>query len=207
MKRIAAAVLVFAVTAGPALAQGPPPASLRGFAGVSFMSEAGGTFGVGVGVRLGTHLEAIGEIGRLTNMLPHQIQRDLDEAARLMRPFYGDGLSIDGKAPALYGFGGVRVNQQTGSRLTLFAEAGAGVARGTSDITAFAGQRDVSADVTAALRIKHSDTRPLLALGGGVLIPVTRTVGVDLGYRYMRIFTDDPRINTGTMSAALRWAF
>ena len=47
----------------------------------------------------------------------------------------------------------------------------------------------------------------LLAVGGGVSVPLSAHLALDLGYRYMRIFTDDPRINTGTMSAGIRWGF
>ena len=207
MKQILTVLILLTAGASPVLAQTAPSASLRGFAGVSFMSETGGALGGGLGVRLGDHFEVIGEFGRLTNMLPRQIQRDLDEAARTMRPFYGDGLTIDGRAPAVYGFGGVRASRRAGTRLTLFADAGAGMARGTSDIRAHAGGRDVSADVRSALRIKEAETRALIALGGGVVVPLRDRLGLELGYRYMRVFTDDPRINTGTMSAAVRWGF
>jgi opacity protein-like surface antigen len=207
MKQILAVLVLLAAGASPVVAQTAPSASLRGFAGVSFMSETGGTLGGGIGVRLSDHFEVIGEFGRLTNMLPRQIQRDLDEAARTMRPFFGDGLTIDGRAPAVYGFGGMRASRRAGTRLTLFADAGAGMARGTSDIRAHAGGRDVSADVRSALRIKDAETRALIALGGGVVLPLRDRLGLELGYRYMRVFTDDPRINTGTMSAAVRWGF
>jgi opacity protein-like surface antigen len=205
MKQILAVLVLLTAGASPALAQNAPSASLRGFGGVSFMSETGGAFGGGIGLRVSNRFEVFGEIGRLTNMLPRQIQRDLDEAARAMRPFYADGLTIDGRAPAVYGFGGLRASRHAGMRLTLFADAGAGMARGTSDIRARAGGRDVSASVRSALRIKDAETRALIALGGGVVLPLTERAGLELGYRYMRVFTDDPRINTGTMSAAFRW--
>jgi opacity protein-like surface antigen len=207
MKRITMTVLLLAATAGPALAQAPHPVTLRGFGGVSFMSETGGTFGAGLGVRLGAHLEAIGEVGRLTNMLPRQIQRDIDRATLQMRPTFGPQLSIDLSAPAVYTFAGLRTTWSAGSRLALFVDGGGGVAHGTSDIDAHVGSNDVSSSVRAALRIKHSETRGLVTVGGGVLVPLTDRLGLDLGYRYMRIFTDDPRVDTGTMSAAVRWGF
>lgn len=206
MKAITITVLLLAATAAPAVAQVAHPVTIRGFGGVSFMSETGGIFGAGLGVRLGRHLEAIGEVGRLTNILPRQIQRELDQAARLMQPTYGP-LSIDASAPAVYTFGGLRTTWTAHTRVAFFVDGGGGVAHGTSAIEARAGSTDVSSSVRAALRIKHSETRGLVTVGGGVFVPLTGRLGLDLGYRYMRIFTEDPRIDTGTMSAAVRWGF
>jgi opacity protein-like surface antigen len=57
------------------------------------------------------------------------------------------------------------------------------------------------------LRLKESVTEPLLAIGGGVSIPLGQRFTADVGYRYLRIFTEDPRINTGTMTAGFGWMF
>ena len=135
MKAITMTVVLLAATAAPALAQVAHPVTVRGFGGVSFMSETGGIFGAGLGVRLGRHLEAIGEVGRLTNILPRRIQRELDQAARLMQPTYGP-LSIDARAPALYTFGGLRTTWTANTRIAFFVDGGGGVAHGTSEIEA-----------------------------------------------------------------------
>jgi opacity protein-like surface antigen len=207
MKRVIAALVMAGATTAPAFGQSTSPGFIRGFGGVTFMSETGGVFGVGVGVRLTSHLHAIGDVGRLTNMLPDSIQRDLDGAARMMGVFYGVPLSIDGRAPGVYAFGGLRASHAIGRRTTVYAEGGVGGARGTSDIRASAGGTDVSHEVTAALGIKHSDSQPLVAIGAGVSVPVSGRLALDLGYRFMRIFTEDPRIDTGSMSVGLRWGF
>ena len=39
-------------------------------------------------------------------------------------------------------------------------------------------------------------TRLLVVAGGGINIAATRRVGFDVGYRYHRIFADDPSITT-----------
>ena len=135
MKAITITVLLLAATTAPAVAQVAHPVTIRGFGGVSFMSETGGIFGAGLGVRLGRHLEAIGEVGRLTNILPRQIQRELDQAARLMQPTYGP-LSIDASAPAVYTFGGLRTTWTAHTRVAFFVDGGGGVAHGTSAIEA-----------------------------------------------------------------------
>jgi hypothetical protein len=207
MRRIFAALAALTVSASPVLAQSASPAFVRGSGGVTFMSEPGALFSGTVGVRLTPSLHVIGDVGRLTNILPRTIQHDLDVAARMMGPAYGASLTIDGRAPGLYALGGIRVSRAMRQRAVLFIEAGGGLARGTSRITARASGRDVSREVTAALHIKHSERRGAAAIGGGVAMPLTRRLGLDLGYRYLRIFTDDPRINTGAMTAGLRLGF
>jgi opacity protein-like surface antigen len=192
--------------AAPAAAQDAPRGSLRAFAGVTFMSETSSTFGAGAGFRLTDHVEVLGDLGRLTNILPHDLQRDLDDAARAFGTFFGGPLVIDGKAPGGYGLGAVRIGATTGRRLRLYGEAGAGVAHGKSDIDARVGTVNVSREVVRALRIKESETAPLMVLGGGATVPLTDRLGVDVGYRFMRMFFDDDvRINTASMSAGIRW--
>lgn len=207
MVRTVAILVVLVGTAGPAFAQSTPAAFVRGFGGLTFMSEPAQVFGAGVGFRIHPNVDVIGELGRLTNVLPRELQRDLDDAAHAIGTLYGGPLAIDGKAPGVYGFGGLRVGRRIPSRATVFAEVGAGIARGTSDISARAGTTDVSRQVVAALGIDDSETRGLVAVGGGVAIPLTGHLAVDFSYRYMRIFTDDPRINTATMALGLRWGF
>ena len=207
MTRTIAVILLLGTTAMPALAQSPSPMFVRGFGGVSFMSETGGVFGATLGVRVTRTLDIIGDVGRLTNMLPRTIQRDLDDAARAMGTFYGAPLTIEARAPGLYALGGLRASRTTANRIKLFIEGGGGVARGTSDISARAGSADVSREVRSALRIKSSERRALVMVGAGAGIPLTGHLTLDLGYRFMRVFTDDPRINTGTMTAGFNWGF
>lgn len=209
MKRTIGALLVLsvAVSAPPVVAQEVPRGSLRAFGGVTFMSETATVFGGGIGFRLTDHLEVVGDAGRLTNILPHDLQRDLDGAARAIGVAFGAPLTIDGKAPGAYGLGAVRLGAFAGQGLHIYAEAGGGVATGHSDITAHAGRTDVSNEVVRALGIKDSETAPLLVLGGGATVPLGPRLGLDVGYRYMRIFTDEPRINTASLAAGIRWLF
>ena len=205
MKPLITSALFVILAAAPALAQ--PVGFVRGFGGVTFLSEPGALFGATVGIRLTSSIHAIGDIGRVSNILPRKIQRDLDATASQFGNFFGAPLTIDLDAPGLYGFGGLRVSHAVGPRMSVYGEGGGGVARGTSDITARAGSADVSQQVSAMLRIKHSETQPLLAVGGGMSIPLGDRFTTDVGYRLLRIFTDDPRINTGTMTVGFGWSF
>lgn len=207
MKRTLGALLALFVSATPVAAQGVPRGSLRAFGGVTFMSETATVFGAGLGFRLTDHLELVGDAGRLTNILPHDLQRDLDDAARAFGGAFGGTLAIDGKAPGVYGLGAVRVGAFARRGAHVYAEAGGGVAAGRSDITAYAGRTNVSREVVRTLGIRRSETAPLLVLGGGATVPIAARLGLDLGYRYMRIYTDEPRIDTASMSAGIRWLF
>jgi hypothetical protein len=188
-----------------ALAQ--PAGFVRGFGGVSFLTEPGAAFGATLGLRINDGIDIVGDFGRLTNILPRRIQRDLDAAAQQFGSFFGAPVSIDLKAPGLYAFGGLRVTRAAGAHMRVYLEGGGGVARGTSRIEARAGAVDVSDEVIAILRLKPSETRPLVALGVGVSVPIATRVTADVGYRFLRILTDDPRINTGTMTAGVAWGF
>jgi hypothetical protein len=180
--------------------------NVRGFGGMTFMSETAGIIGMSVGVQVHPRVEIFAEGGRLTNVLPHHLQRDLDEAARDFGTYFGGPLRIDGRAPAVYTFGAVRVSHQASPRARLYVDAGAGAARGWSDIRAFSGTVNVSAAVVSAIGIKKSEDAGLLTFGGGMIVTVTDRLGMELGYRFLRIFTD-PRISTANMSAGLRWGF
>jgi opacity protein-like surface antigen len=207
MRYTLAAMLALSLAPSPLFAQEPPGVFLRGYGGVTFMSETATVFGGGVGFRLNDHVEILGELGAFTNVLPHSLQRDLDDAARTIGTLFGGPLVIDGKAPGAYGVGLVRVGGMAAPRLRLYVEAGGGTAYGESDITATVGRIDVSTPVVSALGIKESETAPVLVLGGGVTLPVADRVGLDIGYRFMRLFTDEPRINTANLSVGLRFGF
>ena len=51
------------------------------------------------------------------------------------------------------------------------------------------------------------ETKALATIGGGLQLAITQKMGVEMGFRYMRIFTDNPAINTGTVYGALRFGF
>jgi hypothetical protein len=207
MKQFISAALILAAAVVPASAQTAPAGFVRGFGGVSFLSETGGIFGVSIGAHVNRSIDLFGDIGGITNMLPRKIQRDVDDAARQIGNAYGAPLTIDLKAPGLYGLGGIRFSHTTAQRLKLFVEAGGGVARGTSDVFAVAGNANVSDQVSAVLNLKDEVTEPLVMVGGGIGVPLGSRLTLDLGYRFMRIYTADPRIDTASMTAGLNWTF
>jgi opacity protein-like surface antigen len=50
-------------------------------------------------------------------------------------------------------------------------------------------------------------TKFLVALGGGVTVRPSRSLAVDLGFRYTRIATEDPVINSSMAYGAVKVGF
>lgn len=205
------AVLMFAV---PALGQPGGSEMPRGFVGGlagATMGDAptSGVFAAQGGVRLKGGLFAIGEFGQMQNLLPQQFQTELDVIARIVELTGGGALTLDGRLTALYGLGGVRVMWPMG-RWSPFAEGGAGVTRLRISVDASGSNDALAASIEEELRQNNPDTtatQPLLAVGGGINIRASSRWSLDGGYRYYRIFTDDPSINVNSVYGALKFHF
>lgn len=148
--------------------------AVTGFGGIS-PSDASASrtgFGGNVSFDLTPNIQAIGEVGRIGDVLPSTTSRIL-----ALTPF-------DLHVSAFYGEGGVRFLASPGAGVTPYAEATAGVARLT---TGFSGSGStINAIVGSALTF-FDRTQPMAGIGGGVLLrggPVL----VDLGYRYKQVF-------------------
>lgn len=208
---VPALVVAFNVLAVSSAAAQPTPESrgfVRALGGMTFVTEPGALIAAGGGVRLNAHIALIGEVGRLSNVLPKSLQQDLDEVAPLLGSQFGRPLVIDGRARATYGIAGVRVTGR-GSRVLPFVEAMAGRARGTSVIYASVSGTDVTSGVERALGMPRSETHAMYTLGAGLAIKAGRQVVFEAGYRYARIQlgADDPKINTSVIHGGIRFGF
>jgi hypothetical protein len=175
-----------------------------GLGGLTFGTVTSGAVGGQVGFKIAPNLFVIGEVGRMRNVMPKEISDDLDDFVDLLELELGVPISFDVSLPATYGFGGVRW-MAPGRRVSPFVEAGVG-----------AGHISLSVDKAAVLGIDVSDeiddelgedanaTKFLIALGGGVSASLSRTVWLDLGFRYTRIATEDPSINSSMVYAAVK---
>jgi hypothetical protein len=143
------------------------------------------------------------DIGRMQNVMPRKIKDDLDAAATLITIFYGVPVTIDVKIPAFYAAGGLRYNVPTTGRLRPFINGDVGVGHISADITSTVAGIDISRDVEEAADLGTAN-KFLLGLGGGATLGLTDAVGLDIGYRFNRIFTDDPAINASALYAAIR---
>lgn len=93
----------------------------------------------------------------------------------------------------------------------LFLEGG-GAAQVKARLTALIrGSETLQGDISDLVSVPFTESSPqtkaLATFGGGLMLTITQKMGVEMGYRYIRIFTDNPAINTGTIYGALRFGF
>lgn len=175
--RIALLLVALSVLPIPAFAQGNQ-SFIQGFGGLrletapSLTPTVGGTVGVG----LTPHIQVIGEVGHIDDVLPSTI-----ETLMTVSP-------VTVRRSALYGEGGVRLNTGTVGHLGLYGETLFGAARLNTSVSGLGSART---DALANLALRFVNTTSNVgALGTGVILqggPVVATIG----YRYTRFFSDN----------------
>jgi hypothetical protein len=178
MRRISLVAIILTglgAVSSPASAQ-EPGRFVQGFGGLRLGSVASTDLAVGglFGGSLTPNIQAVGEVGRISNVLPSTIDTLLTFSP------IGVGLS------SWYGQGGVRFTSAP-SGIRPYAETSAGFARLHTDIAGLSGNRSLLAN--AALRFLDR-TYPMATVGGGATFEAGRFVA-DVGYRYRRIFSND----------------
>ncbi len=173
----AAIALACLLVPSKALAQG----SVDAFGGLSLngITTFGDTsrpvdFGGRVAIDLTPGVQAIGEVGRIGNIMP------TSEAILL------SFTPIDLTVPAFYGEAGVRLFASPYGVVSPYVEATAGVARLGFNI---GGLNPIASTATRAALSFIDRTDPIAGGGGGVMVRGGHVV-LDLGYRYKRVFAD-----------------
>ena len=172
---------LFALSLVPATAGAQDrTASVVPFGGTSLNSFATSAskidFGVNVGKELTPNIQAIGEFGRVGDMLPSL-------SAGLLSAF----TPYDVRVSAFYGEGGVRLLAAPNSGVNPYVEATAGIARLTPHVSGFGS----SADAIGSLGLNFlRTTDPILGVGGGLLLRGGPVVA-DVGYRYKQVVGSD----------------
>jgi hypothetical protein len=198
--------LIFAAGTSVPAAHAQEGAFVGGVAGITFASETSSVFAAQAGGRVARQLFVFGEFGRMQNVLPDDAQDDLDEAVEFLEDQLGTTVSLDVRVPAFYGLGGIRWSPA--DRIAPFLEAGVGFARLNIDLTAEIAGVDISDEVEDQLDSEDLEvTEFLLALGGGLNARLTDRVRLDIGYRYNRVFTDDPTVTANMVYAAVKFWF
>ena len=172
---------------------------VRGLGGVTFgTAENDAVFGGSVGVNVGRVVQIVGEAGRFQNVLSEDAQDDLNDLAGFLSSQIGARVSLDVTVPAFYVTGGARLIAPAGARVRPFVEGGVGIARLTFNVDASVAGIDISDEVKReAVGDEDNETDFLLTFGGGLLIPLGSSLGVEAGYRYGRIFTGDDGGDSG----------
>jgi hypothetical protein len=175
--RLAFLLVALSVLPIPAFAQANQ-SFVQGFGGLrladapSLTPTAGGTVGIG----LTPHIQVIGEVGHISDVLPSMIETLMTVSPVTIR------------RSALYGEGGVRLNTGPAGHLGVYGETLFGAARLNTTVSGLGSAR-TDAIANLALRFVNT-TSEVGALGTGVILqggPVVATIG----YRYTRFFSDN----------------
>jgi opacity protein-like surface antigen len=182
---IAAIVVLLVATSSHAQDKG----YVQGVGGLTFQSEVSGLFGGEFGVNITRDVQIYGQVGRMINILPKSIQDDLDDAAQSLTVLTGDRWQFDGKIPATYFGGGVKLLIPTGARVRPFVIAGVGAATLKASIKEI-DLGEILDDLIDEGFIDEEDVRGTefaFEFGGGLSIPVGVRMQIEGGYRLMRI--------------------
>jgi opacity protein-like surface antigen len=197
-----------------ALAQVAPPekAFVRPLVGATLGAGPGALFGATFGMKAGPKLQITGELGGMTNILPPSVADDVDVAAAIVADSKGGKHSSSASARATYGLVGIRRALREVSGAMTFVEFGVGAATVRSTVSAQirgseALQGDISNLVSTPFTAATPTTNAMFSVGGGIILGVTRTTAVEVGYRYARIFTDNPAINMSNIVGGFRFGF
>jgi opacity protein-like surface antigen len=212
MKLPVAAISLVLVLAAPIPAGAQDRGFVRALGGATMGTESGAVVGGTVGVRINPKTQIFGEVGRLQNVLPSSVLDEVEIASALAANTRAGKASSTASAKATYGLVGVRMNVQKVGDAQLFVEGGGGAAQVKSRLEALIRgsetlQGDISNLVSVPFTASSPETKALATIGGGLTLAITQKVGVEMGYRYIRIFTDHPAINAGSVYGALRFGF
>ena len=170
-----AAILFATLFVTSAASAQEPRASIEGFGGLGLGSftTPNTNFGGVITGSLTPNIQLLGEVGRLSNVLPSTTQMLF-------------GLSPAGlSASAFYAEGGIRLTGGS-SGLRPYAEASAGIARLQPHVTGFNGFPGALTNAGLAFLNR---TAPIGTVGAGVTLHAGNVMA-DIGYRHHRVFSD-----------------
>jgi opacity protein-like surface antigen len=196
MRRTVLIMSLFLVAAANAYAQPADRGYVQAIGGLTFGTEGSNIFGGGVGISLGRHVQVVLDGGRMNDIVPSSLRRELDAGARELEDEFGVPVTIRLRAPATYFTGGVRLLAPGPGRVTPFVTFSAGSARIDPRLSIAVQGVNVPVteeELTEAGIVSGANT--LVGIGGGFEIAVSRRLGLELGYQYNRIFIEEPSVN------------
>jgi opacity protein-like surface antigen len=116
-------------------------------------------------------------------------------------------VTFTAKQPVTFGGAGLRYRIPTEGRVHPYVLAGGGVANVNNNVAFQLGGVDatgtISQYVSLGTDLSGSATKPMVTLGGGVVVPVHGNIVFDLQYRFGRIFDGDSSIDLSRAGAGL----
>jgi opacity protein-like surface antigen len=213
VRLLGAGLAVVLALPAAALAQAAPPSFvIVPHVGATAGSGAGASFAGTVGFKAGPKMLITGEFGQLVNIMPSSVNEQVEVEAAEVAGALGGKHSSDASANATYGMVGVRYRMRDISGAQTFMEIGGGMAKVTSEVSAqIRGSETLQGDISHLVAVPFTDatpeTKPMFKIGGGIILGVTRTMAVEMGCRYQRIFTSDTAINMANIFGGMRFGF
>jgi opacity protein-like surface antigen len=211
MRLFAACAAGVLTLGGVAQAQTAPPPDtgyVQAVAETAFGSSTSQSYGAEAGLAVQPNVQVFLEVGRINNVATQAFGAAAQSIAAGLAQTQTN-VGVTAKEPAVFGLAGIRyLVPIAGTKVLPYASVGFGLAKVSHDVTFTIDGADVTSRldqffVTLGGDLSGSLVRPMLALGGGVLVPVWRQVGVDLHYRYGRIFTPGEGINVNRAGIGL----
>lgn len=211
MKRILVlCVLTLCASVSPVRAQVTDDGYVQGNVGASTGKRVGALIAAEGGAALGAKVEIFAELGWMTNLQPATLATSADTIAAFLQTSTGQAATYSADSPTLFGSLGARYFFGGTTGIRPYALASVGFARidqrvhfalAGSDVTSRLGDLGVTLgqDLDGAL------TKATVGAGAGVLVPF-RSLQLDLGYRYTRIFTS-AGTNANRIYGGVRYRF
>jgi hypothetical protein len=202
---LAAAGLVIPSSAFAQSSPTRPAWFVGGLGGVTFTAVTGGAVAGQVGRRIGPNLFFIGEVGRMQNVMPKEIDDLIDDLIDQVDAGIAANISLNISAPATYGFFGGRW-VPLGTSLSPFVEGGIGAAKVSLKVgrVALFGV-DLRDQVLEAIGARTSVTDFLTTIGFGVTGRLGGATAFDAGYRYTHVATARPDVTSSMLYAAVKF--
>ena len=203
-----AALAAFSFLFTPALAaQNSGRGFIKAQAGSTLLSgESNLTASGGFGVRITGYLDLFAEAGTLQDVRTNELQSNLASLSTLAAEEFSVPLDLNRPISCQYGFFGSRITIPMRSVITPFFEIGGGAGRLDVQSPGFIPSFVLTYLVDQQIN-RYKKTHPLLAAGGGVHLAVTRRFGIDIGYRFLRVFTSKPAIIANQVHAGIVYRF
>jgi len=213
MRRVLIGIGLAAVLAFPSVARAQEQKIIfRPMVGGVVGAGPGAAFGAAISFKASGKLQIHGEFGRLLNILPKKVADQVEVNAAVAANAFNGKHSAEATAAASYGMVGFRQALRDVSGANTFVEIGVGMAHVTSDLNAeirgsslFTG--DFSTKVTTPFTSGTPENKPMVSVGGGLVLGINRKMAVELGARYIRIFTDATAINAANIFGGFRVGF
>src|SRR5687767_3518603 len=165
MKRLVMAAVLFIAAAAPAFAQ--EGSRVTAIGGITFQTQSDALLGGEFGANLHPNLEVYGGVNFMRNVLPRNLQTDLENISTALTLATGNVWQLKGDIRAFTAVGGVRYRMAARRNIRPYALAGGGLA----NIKVTFRERDLGVmpqEILDQIGVNETtDTKPYLELGGG----------------------------------------